>query len=350
MEMPVEVASQQATDAILTCVNKVQQVSVEDAQTLQTLMSTSCLSELSKKLILDTIDTKVQLTEAVSFKTKQELPFPENYQSMECWLVYKDPHASESTKLLRMAQRLHAIGGFNFFEPSFAAAAAVALSGCVELDESHLVMYTRQLKGLFSSLQEADKENTIRGPLNYPKTYVEFVQIASSQLIKQIDVHGPVIATQADWALLAVRKQNQPCRNTKGKKGDSRLPSGFGNAIALPEKSSMPSGLDKMLQQYKQCQQYLMAMKSYFGNPDGGLPCNITYCNPSGTRSMPSFMGSSPLRIPLPDTASTPPESQSEVSDQQAPTPSDAAANHVVPLTPAAATMSTSQMVFPYQI
>ncbi len=166
MKQGEDVVIPEAVSAIVKCMQKVKQVSVEDGEALQHLLRESTFPDYAPKTILDAIDAKVDLGggENTQREPRQTLLFPEEWQSEKCWHIYFH-EKSVDTRLMCMARRLRVVGGHHLTEPSYSAAAAVALCANAGIDATEALRNTRKLKTFFRSL---DAHDSFRGPDSYP--------------------------------------------------------------------------------------------------------------------------------------------------------------------------------------
>ena len=141
------------------------------------------MSEAGEKDILEAVDKKVNIRGGSKTGVKQELLYPENYQSIVQWQDFATT-GEESNKLLSIAKRLRACGCNKLTETSFAAAAAVALHNQKAISRSKLERL-RTLKRLFASLPASECE----GPEIYP-THPDSIREKHPALWQQIADDG----------------------------------------------------------------------------------------------------------------------------------------------------------------
>ena len=112
--------------AITSTIGKSNNIDVDEAESIAVMLSTSIMTDDGGKEILEAVDRKVNVLSGIRVTAKQELIHPEHYQSIETWQEF-DGDADSDAKLLAMAKRLRKARCKRLTEPSFKAAAAVAL-------------------------------------------------------------------------------------------------------------------------------------------------------------------------------------------------------------------------------
>ena len=145
---------------------------------------------------------------------KQELLFPENYQSEANWAIYQqgeagDPKADDS-KLAAMAKRLKALGATRLTEKSFGVAAACALYKNGVASTEAALNNTRRIKVFFAS----QEKSSINGPDVYPQA-PGTLEHTHTSLWQQICANGPIVESKVDTYDMAITKSTAACRNTK---------------------------------------------------------------------------------------------------------------------------------------
>ena len=108
-----------------------------------------------------------------------------------------------------MAKRLRKAGCKRLTEPSFKAAAVVALHNQKAASLTKLEN-TKTLARRFASCPVADYE----GPEIYP-TFPDPLKESHPAVWQQIADDGPIVASKVDEALMMLKIDTQPCRKSK---------------------------------------------------------------------------------------------------------------------------------------
>ena len=146
---------------------------------------------------------------------KQELLFPENYQSCANWAIYEQD-GPDDVKLMTMAHRLKALGATRLTERSFANSAACALYQNYFKDHHPAqgdagLSNTRKLKFFFSQVVTA----RIKGPDMYPVD-PEKLEKLDTTLWLQIREDGAIVKPpKLDESDFAFIKLGGACRSSK---------------------------------------------------------------------------------------------------------------------------------------
>ena len=144
---------------------------------------------------------------------RQEMLFPENYQSEAGWAIYGDGDCADDQKLLAMAKRLRALGTTRLSEKSLGNAAMCALykNGPSSTDA---LLNTRKLKFFLLSQHQPMQ---IQGPAVYPRypRAPETLQTTHLALWHQIDEDGAIVQSKVAEFDMATIKSTVACRSTK---------------------------------------------------------------------------------------------------------------------------------------
>jgi len=144
---------------------------------------------------------------------RQEMLFPENYQSEAGWAIYGDGDCADDQKLLAMAKRLRALGTTRLSEKSLGNAAMCALykNGPSSTDA---LLNTRKLKFFLLSQHQPMQ---IQGPDVYPRypRAPETLENTHLALWHQIDEDGAIVQSKVAEFDMATIKSTVACRSTK---------------------------------------------------------------------------------------------------------------------------------------
>ena len=144
---------------------------------------------------------------------RQEMLFPENYQSEAGWAIYGDGDCADDQKLLAMAKRLRALGTTRLTEKSLGNAAMCALykNGPSSTDA---LINTRKLKFFLLSQHQPMQ---IQGPDVYPRypRAPETLENTHLALWHQISEDGAIVQSKVAEFDMATIKSTVACRSTK---------------------------------------------------------------------------------------------------------------------------------------